>query len=64
MGVCVCSDASVSGLQPEWLCLYESRQCARGEQRSEKDVAAVGGERQPEGRGAPPFVDSLTDDMH
>jgi len=54
MCVCVCTDASASGLQPGWAHLYESRQCARGEQGSEKDVAAVGGGREAEpGRGAP-----------
>lgn len=26
--VCVSTDASVSGLEPGWVCLYESRQCA------------------------------------
>ena len=51
--VCVCTDASASGLEPGWACLYESRQCARGEQGSEKDVAAVGGGEAALGRGAP-----------
>lgn len=43
MCVCVRTDAPASGLKPGWACVYESRQCARGEQGSEKDVAAVGG---------------------
>lgn len=51
--MCVCTDASTSGLEPGWACLYESRQCARGEQGSEKDVAAVGGGAAAPGRGAP-----------
>lgn len=64
MRVCVRTDAPASGLKPGWACVYESRQCARGEQGSEKDVAAVGGGgRQARPRG-PPLVDSLTDDMH
>lgn len=64
MCVCVRTDAPASGLKPGWACVYESRQCARGEQGSEKDVAAVGGGgRQARPRG-PPLVDSLTDDMH
>ena len=53
----MCVQMPVSGLQSEWLRLYESRQCVRGEQGSEKDAAAV-----REGRGAaargprgPPF---------
>lgn len=52
--VCVRTDAPASGLKPGWACVYESRQCARGEQGSEKDVAAVGGGGggRP-GRGAP-----------
>lgn len=35
--------------------LYESRQCVRGEQGSEKDAAAVGGgeERQHQAEGPP-----------
>ncbi len=45
VNVCVRTDASASRLEPGWAGLYESRQCARGEQGSEKDVAAVGGER-------------------
>lgn len=64
MCVCVRTDAPASGLKPGWACVYESRQCARGEQGREKDVAAVGGGgRQARPRG-PPLVDSLTDDMH
>ena len=51
--VCVCTDASATRLEPGWACLYESRQCARGEQGSEKDVAAVGGERQRQAEGPP-----------
>lgn len=52
--VCVCTDASASGLEPGWARLYESRQCARGEQGSEKDIAAVGGGGGAAlGRGAP-----------
>lgn len=47
-------------------CLYGSRQCARGEQGSEKDAAAVegGGKRGSTRPRGPPLVDSLTDDMH
>lgn len=51
--MCVCTDASASRLEPGWACLYESRQCVRGEQGSEKDVAAVGGGEAAPGRGAP-----------
>lgn len=51
--MCVCTDASASRLKPGWVCLYESRQCARGEQGSEKDVAAVGGGRQRQAEGPP-----------
>lgn len=52
--MCVSTDAAVSGLEPGWAYLYESRQCARGEQGSEKDVAAVGGGGgAAPGRGAP-----------
>lgn len=66
--LCACvrvrTDAYVSRLEPGWVCLYESRQCARGEQGSEKDVAAVGGGRGSARPRGPPLVDSLTDDMH
>lgn len=51
--MCVCIDGSTSRLQPGWVCLYESRQCARGEQGSEKDVPAVVGERQHQAEGPP-----------
>lgn len=51
--MCVCTDASASRLEPGWACLYESRQCARGEQASEKDVAAVEEGGAAPGRGAP-----------
>lgn len=40
-------------LEPEWTRVYESRQCARREQGSEKDVAAVGGWRQHQAEGPP-----------
>lgn len=44
--VCVCVYTAVSGLGAGWASLNESRQWARGEQGSEKDVARVeGGER-------------------
>lgn len=55
--LCACvyvhTDAAATRLEPGWACLYESRQCARGEQGSEKDVAAVGGGEAAPGRGAP-----------
>lgn len=53
--MCVCAQTPQRlGSSPGWACLYESRQCARGEQGSEKDVAVVGGgERQRQAEGPP-----------
>lgn len=54
MCVCVHIDASASGLKPGCLRLYESRQCARGEQGSEKGAAAAeGGGRHRQAEGPP-----------
>lgn len=64
--LCESTDGSVSGLEPGWVCLYESRQCAcagewEGRSGSWGGWGAGGGSTRPRG---PPLVDSLTDDMH
>lgn len=51
---CVCTDGPASALKLRWARLYESRQCARGEQGSEKDVAAAGGVRREHQAEGPP----------
>lgn len=50
---CVHACAHISEPECGWARLYESRQCARGEQGSEKDAAAVGGGRQRQAEGPP-----------